>query len=45
MHEYTYLASWQANDTISEISERKDIQNRQTYKIKIIAVTFTNMNR
>ena len=33
------------HDITSEISERKDIQKRQTYKIKIIAVTFMNMNR
>ena len=33
------------HDITSEISERKDIQKRQTYKMKIIAVTFMNMNR
>ena len=32
-------------DITSEISEGKDIQIRQTYKINIIAVTFMNMNR
>ena len=33
------------HDITSETSEWKDIQKRQTYKIKIIAVTFMNMNR
>ena len=33
------------HDITSEISEGKDIQIRQTYKINIIAVTFMNMNR
>ena len=33
------------HDITFEISERKDIQKGQTYKIKIIAVTFMNMNR
>ena len=33
------------HDITFEISEWKDIQKRQTYKIKIIAVTFMNMNR
>ena len=33
------------HDITSEISEKKDIQKGQTYKIKIIAIIFMNMNR